>query len=100
LIARNQREELETLDEADQAGKKIDVTLDPGAKPTPDPAFVTGDQTGTGGTSTDGTKPDNGKPPADDEPKIKPAATPAPRKPDNPPDKPEGTKRKGRKGDG
>lgn len=100
LIARNKREELETLDEADQAGKKTGITFDSGPKPTPDPAFVTGSQTDTG-TSTDSGKPDNGKPPADDEPKIKPAATPAPRKPDNPPgEKPEGTKRKGRKGDG
>jgi len=98
LIARNKREELETLEEADQAGKKTGITFDPGVKPTPDPAFVTGDQ---GGTGTETTKPDNNKPHIDDEPKIKPATTPPPRKPDNPPgDKPEGTKRKGRKGDG
>ncbi|MEP6850896.1 MAG: PBP1A family penicillin-binding protein, partial [Acidobacteriota bacterium] len=97
LIARSKREELEALDEADQAGKKTGVTFDSGPKPTPDPAFVTGDQ----GNGTDTTKTDNNKPSGEDEPKIKPAATPAPKKPDNPPaEKPEGTKRKGRKGDG
>ncbi|MEP7076498.1 MAG: penicillin-binding transpeptidase domain-containing protein, partial [Acidobacteriota bacterium] len=97
LIARSKREELEALDEADQAGKKTGVTFDSGPKPTPDPAFVTGDQ----GNGINTTKPDNNKPSGDDDPKIKPAATPAPKKPENPPaEKPEGTKRKGRKGDG
>jgi penicillin-binding protein 1A len=101
LIARTKREELETLEEADAAGKKTGVTFDPGVKPTPDPNFVTGDP-GTSGSAVDGTKPETSKPPVDDEPKIKPAATPQVKKPDNPPpgDKPEGTKRKGRKGDG
>lgn len=98
LIARNKREELETLEEADQAGKKTGVTFDSGTKPTPDPNFVTGDQSDTG-SGTNGTKPDSNPP--DDEPKVKPAATPQVKKPDNPPpDRPEGTKRKGRKGDG
>jgi len=98
LIARTKREELETLEEADQAGKKTGVTFDSGPKPTPDPAFVTGDQ---GVPSTDGNRPNNGNPSTDDEPRIKPAVTPQVRKPDNPPaEKPDGTKRKGRKGDG
>jgi len=101
LIARNKREELETLEEADAAGKKTGIPFDPGVKPTPDPAFVTADP-GASGSGTDGTKPENSKPPVDEEPKIKPAATPQVKKPDNPPpgDKPEGSKRKGRKGDG
>jgi hypothetical protein len=101
LIARNKREELETLEEADQAGKKTGVTFDPGLKPTPDPNFVTGEQGDSGTGTKDGTKVEITRPPADDEPKIKPAATPQPKKQDNPPgDKQDGTKRKGRKGDG
>jgi penicillin-binding protein 1A len=41
LIARNKREELEKLEEADIAGQKTGVPFDSGPKPTPDPAFVT-----------------------------------------------------------
>jgi penicillin-binding protein 1A len=92
LIARNKREELENLEEADLAGKKTGVIFDSGPKPTPDPAFVTTDPTSL--SPGDG-RTDPVKPPIDEEPKIKPAATPVPKKPDNPPaDKPEGNKRK------
>jgi penicillin-binding protein 1A len=100
LIARNKREELEKLQDAEIAGRKTGVTFDPGAKPTPDPAFVTGDLPGTG-APTEG-KPENQKPPMETSPVVKPNLAPAPiKKPENPPsEKQEGTKRKGKKGDG
>src|SRR6478672_9427925 len=47
LIARNKREELEKLDEAEVAGRKTGITFDSGPKPTPDPNFVTGDTPAT-----------------------------------------------------
>ncbi len=101
LIARNKREELEKLEEADVAGRKTGVTFDSGTKPTPDPAFVTADP--EAGGPPDGTKPDNAKPPGDDSPNLKPVIIQPPqRRPETPAaDKPEtGTKRKGKKGDG
>ena len=101
LIARNKREELEKLEEADVAGRKTGVTFDSGPKPTPDPAFVTADP--EVGGAPDGTKPENAKPPGDDSPNPKPVIIQPPqRRPELPaPDKPEtGTKRKGKKGDG
>jgi penicillin-binding protein 1A len=97
LIARNKREELEKLEEAEVAGRKTGVTFDPGPKPTPDPAFVT----------TDGPVPANPLP--DDKPPSNPRVTiedpvkpvPTPKRLENPQgERQEGTKRKGKKGDG
>ncbi len=102
LIARNKREELEKLEEAELAGRKTGVVFDAGPKPTPDPAFVTTD-TATGGTpATPDGGTDTAKPASDDPPAAKPPITAPPRKPDNDPpgERPEGTKRKGKKGDG
>jgi penicillin-binding protein 1A len=97
LIARNKREELEKLEEADLAGRKTGVTFDSGPKPTPDPAFVTDVPAAT--------SPENDKPPIEKpanprvvvEDPIKPA--PTPKRIEKQPE-PETNKRKGKKGDG
>ncbi len=97
LIARNKREELEKLEEADLAGRKTGVTFDSGPKPTPDPAFVM--------DLPAATCPENDKPPIEKpanprvivEDPIKPA--PTPKRIEKQPE-PETNKRKGKKGDG
>lgn len=99
LIARNKREELEKLEEAEVAGRKTGVVFDSGPKPTPDPSFVTGDNPAVGQPDTSGNdKPSNPRVIVEDP--VKPVPTPA-RKPENPAgDKPEGAKRRGKKGEG
>jgi penicillin-binding protein 1A len=97
LIARNKREELEKLEEADIAGRKTGVPFDSGPKPTPDPNFVTDDNppAETPAQRNNGSeKPANPRVVIEDP--IKPV--PTPKRVENPPD--EGTKRKGKKGDG
>jgi penicillin-binding protein 1A len=98
LIARNKREELEKLEEAELAGRKTGVTFDVGPKPTPDPEFVT--------PQTSDTNPVPSNPSNDDRPAnprvvvedpVKPA--PTPKRIEKQPE-PETTKRKGKKGDG
>jgi len=106
LIARNKREELEKLQEAELAGRKTGVAFDPGPRPTPDPNFTT-PTTGTGaGAGTDPEAPSPASPVRDDKPSnprvviedpVRPA--PTPKRVENPPSS-EGTKRKGKKGDG
>jgi penicillin-binding protein 1A len=101
LIARNKREELEKLEEAEAAGRKTGVTFDPGPKPTPDPNFT------VPGGDTDPDLPappplgGKEKPPANPrvvvEDPVKPV--PTPKRVENQPNV-EGTKRKGKKGDG
>jgi penicillin-binding protein 1A len=97
LIARNKREELEKLEEADIAGKKTGVTFDTGPKPTPDPEFVTPEN-----------EPVDAPPPRVETEKstnprvviqdpIKPV--PTPKRIEKQPE-PDATKRKGKKGDG
>jgi penicillin-binding protein 1A len=97
LIARNKREELEKLEEADIAGRKTGVTFDSGPKPTPDPNFVTGDTPATDllPKPDENTKPNNPRVVVEDP--VKPI--PTPKRVENPPGE-EGTKRKGKKGDG
>lgn len=97
LIARNKREELEKLEEADIAGQKTGVPFDSGPKPTPDPAFVTDAPPVTGPPSE---KPSNEKPTNPRvvvEDPIKPVPTP---KRVEKTTEPEPSKRKGKKGDG
>jgi hypothetical protein len=100
LIARNKREEQEKLQEAEIAGRKTGVTYTPGTKPTPDPNFT------VPGGNTDPDMPaqpsgGNEKPPANPrvvvEDPVKPV--PTPKRIENQPNV-EGTKRKGKKGDG
>jgi penicillin-binding protein 1A len=95
LIARNKREELEKLEEAEVAGRKTGVTFDTGPKPTPDPNFVTGDTPATDLPPNPGNeKPANPRVVVEDP--VKPVPTPKRVEPQNE----EGTKRKGKKGDG
>ncbi|MFN6964581.1 MAG: PBP1A family penicillin-binding protein [Pyrinomonadaceae bacterium] len=97
LIARNKREELEKLQEAEIAGRKTGVAFDPGPKPTPDPNFVTPPPSGDpdAPNPSGGEKPNNPRVVIEDP--VKPV--PTPKRVENPPPS-EGTKRKGKKGDG
>jgi penicillin-binding protein 1A len=100
LIERNKREELEKLEKAEQAAIKAGVTYTPSTNTSPAADAPGGDTGGDTPAGTDGPKPDHN----DGPPPIKPVViqppvrnNPEPPKPD---DKPEGTKRKGKKGDG
>jgi penicillin-binding protein 1A len=97
LIARNKREELEKLEEAEIAGRKTGVEFDSGPKPTPDPAFAN-DQNPPAETPpqrpNESEKSTNPRVVIQDP--VKPV--PTPKRIENPGD--EGTKRKGKKGDG
>lgn len=98
LIARNKREELEKLEEAELAGRKTGVTFDTGPKPTPDPAFVTdlpADTTPAPSNPSNEIRPANPRVVVEDP--VKPA--PTPKRVEKQPE-PEQPKRKGKKGDG
>jgi len=101
LIARNKREELEKLQDAEIAGRKITATTEANTKLTAEPGLVIGDTPGAGTPGTVDIKPAGDKP-ATDNPTMKPIPTPPPiKKPETPAgEKQEGTKRKGKKGDG
>jgi len=99
LIARNKREELEKLEEAEIAGQKTGVPFDPGPKPSPDPNFVTDEPINP---TVPGEKPVTiekpGNPRVVIEDPIKPAPTPKRIEPQ--PVKPDGAKKKDKPGDG
>ncbi len=99
LAERNKREELEKLEDADLAGKKTGIVFTPGVKVTDEPGMMPPDKVG-GDKPGDDTKTD--KPAATDQPPVqrRPPVPPPAVKPDPPSDKPEGTRRKGKKGDG
>jgi penicillin-binding protein 1A len=103
LIEKNKREELEKLEKADEAGLKTGIVFTPGAKITDPAAAPPGDvPTTTSPTSTDGpgtdTRPNT---PGDNPPVQRPPVQKPPeqKKPEGP-TQPEGSKRKGKKGDG
>ena len=103
LIEKNKREELEKLEKADEAGLKTGIVFTPGAKVTDPAAAPPGDvPTTTSPSSTDGpatdTKPNT---PGDNPPVQRPPVQKPPeqKKPEGP-TQPEGSKRKGKKGDG
>jgi penicillin-binding protein 1A len=112
LVEQRKREELEKLEKAEEEGRKVGISFNTGYK-RPKSSNSGSSSSTTGGlpTSTDPTttvttpgtdapKPNN--PTNNDTPKppVKPANTPA-RNPDPPTPKPdEGSKRKGKKGDG
>jgi penicillin-binding protein 1A len=102
LIARNKREELEKLQDAEIAGRKITATTDANTKPTPDPGSVNGETPGIGTPGTVDIKPSGDKPSSDNPPTMKPITAPPPVKKTENPDgeKQDVTKRKGKKGDG
>lgn len=113
LVEQRKREELEKLEKAEEEGRKVGISFNTGYKrprstnssSSSSPATSTSPaSTNTTPTvitpGTDAPKP--GNPPENDTPKppVKPAAPPA-RNPDPPAPKPdEGSKRKGKKGDG
>jgi penicillin-binding protein 1A len=99
LIARNKREELEKLEEAEVAGQKTGVPFDPGPKPTPDPNFVTDEPvtpTVPGDKPVTNEKPGNPRVVIEDP--LKPVPTPKRIEPQ--PAKPDGAKKKDKPGDG
>ncbi len=99
LAERNKREELEKLEDADLAGKKTGIVFTPGVKVPDEPGMMPPDKVG-GDKPGDDTKTD--KPAVVDQPPVqrRPPVQPPAVKPDPPSDKPEGTRRKGKKGDG
>ncbi len=100
LAERNKREELEKLQDADSAGRKTGIAFTPGIKLPTDPALTPPDTVG-GDKPTGDTKSDKPAAPTDNPPtQRRPPVQPPSIKPDAPSDRPEGTKRKGKKGDG
>lgn len=90
------REELETLQDADANASKSGIVVTPGAKIDPNAPLP-------GGDTTEGDKPVTTKqsdPEPDRPPVIKAPAVQNTPKNEPPPDKPDGSKRKGKKGDG
>jgi membrane carboxypeptidase/penicillin-binding protein len=88
------REELETLQEADANAPKTGVVVTPGTKIDPDAPLPGGEQPDTG-------KPDTSKPPDPDKPiVIKPPVVQSTPVPKPTVEKTDGSKRKGKKGDG
>ncbi len=115
LVEQRKREELEKLEKADEEGRKLGVSFNTGPKTRSSKKSESSNSDG-GDTpsdvplptdSTDSAKPENTNPPpkvAPREDTPKPVTAPPPvKKPEPPPaEKPkvEGTKRKGKKGDG
>ena len=95
LMERNKREELEKLERADQAAIKSGANTEVTATTDPAVAAPAGTDTGSNPTVTE-TKPSTTEAPP---PTTRPVAKPPTRDPDPPADKPEGSKRKGKKGD-
>ncbi|HQX55709.1 MAG TPA: PBP1A family penicillin-binding protein [Pyrinomonadaceae bacterium] len=100
LAERNKREELEKLEDADLAGKKTGIVFTPGVKLPDEPGMTPADKVGgeKPGEDTKGDKPatTTDQPPVQRRPPVQPPTV----KPDPPSDRPEGTRRKGKKGDG
>ena len=88
------REELETLQEADADAPKTGIVVTPGAKIDPN-APLPGDSTETEKPATKPVEPDFERPIV-----VKPPAVQNTPKNEPAPDKPDGSKRKGKKGDG
>lgn len=101
LAERNKREELEKLAEADANGRKTGIVFTPATKLADDPALIKPDNIGGENPSGADTKIDKPTSPTDNPPiQKRPPVQPPTIKPDPPAEKPEGTKRKGKKGDG
>jgi penicillin-binding protein 1A len=97
------REELEQLAEADTSGRRTGIVFTPGTKIDPN-AQLPGATTGEPGKpETSTTKPSDNptdKPPVVQPPVVRPPVVKATPKPESQPEKPDGSKRKGKKGDG
>jgi penicillin-binding protein 1A len=96
LMERNKREELEKLERADQAAIKSGATTDVTATTDPAATAPGGTDNGVNPPAVDNNRPAGDPPPP---PVSRPVAKPPTRDPDPPAEKPEGTKRKGKKGD-
>ncbi len=95
------REELEKLEEADIAGQKTGIVFTPGTEIDPNAPLQTDTAPGDG-TKPAGTDPVRppGDAPSEKPPTVKPIMPAATPKPEPKVEKPEGSKRKGKKGDG
>ena len=102
LMERNKREELEKLDKAEQASIRSGArSAAQSAKQTIDPAVTTGTGSDPNSPSVIITEAPKTNVPADNPPPARPPVSQPPVKSaDPPPDKPEGGKRKGKKGEG
>jgi penicillin-binding protein 1A len=101
LIERNKREELEKLEEAEAAGRRTGVTSGAAPKVTTDATVTDGLPAPDAATPAGGDPPKPEQRPAGDNSPQRQVVVPPPRKPENPPsENQEGTKRKGKKGDG
>ncbi len=109
LAEQRKREEQEKLENADETGRNLGVSFNTGSKTRSKSAdsLITGGEdsvaTPTEPTAGDATKPvESAKPPVKDDPPKPAAINPSRPKPDSQPSTPasEGTKRKGKKGDG
>jgi penicillin-binding protein 1A len=93
------REELETLEEADAAGKRSGIVFTPGTKINPNAPIPSGDTEAGRPQLPPSTKPAETVP--ERPPAIKPQVIQPPqRNPETPAEKPDGGRRKGKKGDG
>jgi len=95
------REELEKLEEADLEGRKTGVVFTPGTKIDPDAPLPGETQmTDSGRPGSADTKPADTGPPPDRPIVVRPPTVQSTPRNDPAPDRPEGGKRKGKKGDG
>ena len=93
------REELETLEEADANSRKNGIVFTPGTKIDPNAPLPGSDTEGGKSEGPPATKPVETAP--ERPPVVKPPVVQAPqRNPEPPVEKPDGSKRKGKKGDG
>ena len=92
------REELEKLQEADTNARKTGIAFTPATEIDPNAPLPGGDTPDNVKTDTTTIRPSE---PAPDRPPVQRVPTPQPTaKPEPPPKEPDGTKRKGKKGDG
>jgi penicillin-binding protein 1A len=93
------REELETLEEADANSRKSGIVYTPGTKIDPNAPLPSGDTEAGKPEAPPSTKPGDTGP--EKPPTMKPPTQQVPaRNPETPAEKPDGAKRKGKKGDG
>lgn len=100
LMERNKREELEKLEEADASGKKVTGTAVPDVKIPDGPELTPPDKTPPERPIDNDPRPERPNPPVERPPVSRPPVSqPTPRA-EPQPERIDGTKRKGKKGDG
>ncbi|MGB7069477.1 MAG: PBP1A family penicillin-binding protein [Pyrinomonadaceae bacterium] len=102
LIERNKREELEKLEEADQASRRSGASYTPARTKRSDSETTTEASTEEEGLAVpvETAKPDSPPVTTESEPVVKPPPPPPLKVEPTPAEKPQGTKPKGKKGDG